>query len=261
MFLENIVRSVDFTHLKYISLLTTLRQYGYKFYLYRECIQPDKLTAPHVILRHDVDRRPSFALALARLENQHNVVSTYFFRTKPLCLSPRIVKMVAGLGHDVGYHYEDFCDAKADHSLAWETFQRNLNKLSIPGGVKTIAMHGSILSPWNNLDLWNHYDYRRCGVLFEAFLDMDWDKYTYFTDTGRSWDQKFNLRDKLHCQSPNHSVVTTDDLICFLKTFKGNLVISTHPERWAGGYLSYLTSLCIDITANNIKQLLRIARN
>ena len=44
-------------------------------------------------------------------------------------------------------------------------------------------MHGSPLSKWNDLDLWDNYDFKKYGILGEAFMSIDYDNVDYFTDT------------------------------------------------------------------------------
>ena len=54
--------------------------------------------------------------------------------------------------------------------------------------VKTICMHGSPLSKWDNRDLWKRYNYRDYGIIAEPYFDVDFDEVFYITDTGRRWD-------------------------------------------------------------------------
>lgn len=62
---------------------------------------------PHafVLLRHDVDARPDNALRMARLEHSLGIRGTYYFRM-PHTFDPPIIKEIAALGHEIGYHYE-----------------------------------------------------------------------------------------------------------------------------------------------------------
>mgnify|MGYP001610119665 CR=1 FL=1 len=64
------------------------------------------------LIRHDVDITPWAALAMARLEHEEGVTTTYYFRLHApfynLC-APEImalVQEVAALGHEVGLHHE-----------------------------------------------------------------------------------------------------------------------------------------------------------
>jgi hypothetical protein len=59
------------------------------------------------LLRHDVDRLPKNALKVAQLENRLGIQSVYFFRMVSHVFKPEIIKQIASLGHEIGYHYED----------------------------------------------------------------------------------------------------------------------------------------------------------
>ena len=59
--------------------------------------------------------------------------------------------------------------------------------------VKTICMHGSPLSRYDNRDLWNRYDFKDCWIVGEAYLSIK--DVNYFSDTGRSWNWKNKMRD------------------------------------------------------------------
>ena len=61
-----------------------------------------------IVLRHDVDRLPENSLAFARLQDDLEIRATYYFRIVPESFNPRIIEQIAGLRHEVGYHYEDF---------------------------------------------------------------------------------------------------------------------------------------------------------
>ena len=82
--------------------------------------------------------------------------------------------------------------------LAICDFERNLEKLRELYPVKTICMHGSPLSEWDNRDLWKRYNYRDFGIIAEPYFDVDFKEILYWTDTGRRWDgDAFNIRDKV----------------------------------------------------------------
>ena len=78
------------------------------------------------------------------------------------------------------------------------SFQNNLEKLRQIVPVKTICMHGSPRSKYDNRHLWEKYDYRDWGIIGEPYFDMDFDEVFYLTDTGRRWDGwKVSVRDKV----------------------------------------------------------------
>jgi len=84
------------------------------------------------------------------------------------------------------------------YSEAFRDFKENLEKLRKLYPVKTICVHGSPLSKWDNRDLWKRYDYRDFGIIAEPYFDIEFSDVLYLTDTGRRWDgNAFNIRDKV----------------------------------------------------------------
>jgi hypothetical protein len=100
-----------------------------------------------------VDRKPENALKMAELEHALGVCSTYYFR-HPHTFIPEIIEQVLSLGHEVGYHYEVLAKAKGDYEEAIGLFARELEEFRSLCDVRTICMHGSPLSRYDNRDLW-----------------------------------------------------------------------------------------------------------
>ena len=250
---------LDFTFEKYRQLINILKERRYAFYTFKDIVVNNtNLKSPHVILRHDVDRLPMRALKLARLEYILKIKSTYFFRSKPISFDEKIIKRIVDWGHEIGYHYEDFSGAKGNKVLAWKSFKNNLAKFNKFGKIVSIAMHGSPLSKWDNRILWDYYDYRELGVKIEAYKDIPWDNYIYFTDVGRSWDSKDNLRDRVKgFIYTNKKIKTTDELIDYICNSDHNFIISTHPERWTDNKIGWLQVLITDTCLNFIKKIYR----
>ena len=65
------------------------------------------------------------------------------------------------------------------YSEAFRDFKENLEKLRKLYPVKTICMHGSPLSKWDNRDLWTKYDYRDFGIIGEPYFDVDFNEVFY----------------------------------------------------------------------------------
>ena len=59
---------IDFTLSTYKKLISTLQSQGYFFQTFQEYINKPKIKV--VILRHDVDRKPENALAIAKIEKE-----------------------------------------------------------------------------------------------------------------------------------------------------------------------------------------------
>jgi len=197
---------MDFTLSAYKKLISTLQSQGYFFQTFKEYIQNPKEKV--VILRYDVDRLPGNSLKTALLENELGIRATYFFRTIAQTFKAQIIKEIAEMGHEVGYHYENLSEiskekrVKSEEKLfkfAIDDFRLSLEKLRKLYPVKTICMHGSPLSKWDNRDLWKKYDYRDYGIIAEPYFDVNFGEVFYLTDTGRRWDgDSVSVRDKVN---------------------------------------------------------------
>jgi len=205
---------MDFTTSTFSALISTLKDSGYSLMPFESYIsmQPDNA----VILRHDVDRRPGTSLKTAEIENRLGVRGTYYFRAHPDSFDISVIRQIAGLGHEIGYHYEDLTDAVKKTKdkrqkrfkpgirneeelvkIALDSFRGNLNMIRQIVPVKTICMHGSPLSKWDSRLLWKYYDYRDLGIVAEPYFDVNLDNLLYLTDTGRRWDgDSVSIRDK-----------------------------------------------------------------
>jgi hypothetical protein len=169
-----------------------------------------------VVLRHDVDRSPVNSLIFAAIQHEAGIVGTYYFRVAKESWDERIITQIAELGHEIGYHYEDFDLVVKKHraqssgfrtrktseselaELAIESFLKNMDRMRKIATVKSICMHGSPLSKWDNRLLWKYYDYKEYGIYLEPYFDVDFTNMLYLTDTGRSWSgSRFSIRDKV----------------------------------------------------------------
>jgi hypothetical protein len=234
---------VDFTLIAYKLLLDSLGDHGFQFQTFADFIKnPKKKT---VILRHDVDHLPENSLKIAQIENGFDIPVTYYFRMVKGVYNEEIIRAIAGLGHEIGYHYENLSLFRGKYELAIRNFELNLEKLRKIYPVKTICMHGSPLSKWDNRDLWEKYDYRHFGIIGDPYFDVDFNKVFYLTDTGRRWDGvSVSVRDKVGNQ---RSAVggrrsgerwprfhSTFEIIDAVKTgkFPEKAMITVHPQRW-----------------------------
>ena len=102
------------------------------------------------------------------------------------------------MGHEVSYHYEDLSLSMGDYQKAIALFVNNLSLIRQYYPAKTICMHGSPTSKWDNRDIWDYYNYRDFGIIAEPYFDVDFSTVFYITDTGRSWN---NWGNKLKRQS------------------------------------------------------------
>jgi len=251
----------DFTLHAFELLLDRLQEQGQNFITFEQYCQ-SKFSDRYIIMRHDVDKNPESALHLAELEHKRNIRASYYFRAAGFERSASVVREIVGLGHEVGYHYEDLSVAKGNLQRAIVLFSRNLSILRDLYPVKTICMHGSPLSRYDNRSIWEHYDYRKFGVTGEPYFDVDFSEVIYLTDTGRRWDgTDFSIRDKV--ESPlGHGYRSTFEII----TGFGNgrlprkAMITIHPHRWTDQVVPWLKELVWQNTKNLGKRYLVLRR-
>lgn len=249
---------MDFTFEKYQELLTALKNSGMTF-----------------TLRHDVDARPQNSLATAKQEATLGLKAIYYFRAVPQSWDDNIIKEIAALGHEIGYHYECLTTCQGDIDAAWQDFQQNLTKLRQLASVHCICMHGSPHSKWDSRDMWERYDYRSQGITgcetpkiaAEPYLDTDWSQTFYLTDTGRCWDgYHVSVRDRipqyhdlwmkqgLHFHYTDDIIKALSDKDSPLQQTGYHLLINTHPQRWNPFGIEWIKEAVWQNIKNHIKR-------
>lgn len=239
---------MDFTLNKYTSLLNAFQAYGF-----------DSL-----VLRHDVDLLPGNSLRTARMEAEKEMWGIYYFRAVPESWDERIIREIAALGHEIGYHYESLTTCNGDVDAAYEDFCRNLARLREIVPVKSICMHGSPRSPYDSKDIWKKYDYHALGIESEPYLDTDFSKTFYLTDTGRRWDgYKVSVRDKIpryqdEWTAKGLTFHTTDDVIDGLcqGRIPLNIMVTVHPQRWNPFGIQWGKELVMQNAKNLVKGIM-----
>ena len=228
------VVSDDFTVEAYADLLDAIDEGGYAFLTVAEYLASSDLPERFVVLRHDVDR----TFEVDR------------------------VRRVRALGHEVGYHYEDYVRTNGDLSAAHDRFGQNLERFrcEVPGSIRTVCMHGNPLSPHDNRAMWTDPDapgFTEYGLLGEAYLSMDFVDVDYFSDTGRTWrDGVLKIKD--HTMGEGEKAVapnTTADLAALFREGEiDRACVLAHPERWADSFGELLLARSTDGAVNAVKR-------
>lgn len=247
----------DYTLEIYEALLLQALQSGYQFQTFEQYIENPK-AGKVLVLRHDVDRIPINAYKMAKIERKVGVDASYFFRIVKSVWNPKIIKDVTDLGHEVAYHYEDLTITKGDYEKAIKHFEHHLAELRKFYPSKTICMHGSPMTKWDNRKIWDKYNYRDYGIIAEPYFDVDYSQTFYVTDTGRSWDNaEFNVRDRVN-SGFDITINSTHHLIQLFKEGKmpEKVIINTHPHRWFSPGLNWYKELIMQNLKNRIKRLI-----
>jgi len=212
---------MNFTVKTLKELLDSLQSDGYLFVSVSDYLKIVNNITKQIILRHDVDACPLNSLGTARMEHELGIRGTYYFRMVPGSYDEAVIREIAGMGHEIGFHYEtlsqisnrlsktgyrlpvigyrfDSMEEEERLDMAYQMFAENLDKLREIVPVETICMHGSPLSRFDNREIWKKYDYKELGIIGEASMDVDFSKVAYYTDTGRRWDgARMSVRDKI----------------------------------------------------------------
>lgn len=248
---------MDFTIEQYKRLLQSLVAQGYAFQTFRDFLGKPESKA--IVLRHDVDLLPYNSLAFARIQAQQRVRGVYYFRAVPESWNEDVIREIASLGHEIGYHYECLTTCKGDMKEAIADFEKNLSALRRLAPVSTICMHGSPMSRYDSKDLWKHYRYRDYGIVGEPYFDVDFSRVFYLTDTGRRWDgDKVSVRDKVNAVATELSFHSTAEIIRFADAGKlpSQIMFTFHPQRWNNSLVLWTKELLLQNVKNVVKRLL-----
>ena len=245
----------DFTLKSYESLIRTFQQAGYQFQTFEE-MMADPIEGRSVVMRHDVDELAWNALRMARLENFLGVRSTYFFRVVKQSNVPEVIKQIVALGHEIGYHYEDLAMAKGNDVKATASFESNLDYFRSYYPVRSVCMHGSSTSKFDNRLLWKKHSLSDYGLVGEPYFSVDFEKVYYLTDTGYAWDGgKFATRDIVE-SGFSLKFHTTSQIVECIKAgkFPEKALILAH-TLWTDSLVQWYWLHIREFFRNNIKRL------
>jgi hypothetical protein len=252
----------DFTLTTYKELLQKSFNNGYSFQTFQGFIH--QLIEKAIILRHDVDRKPGNALVIGKIEKEIGIKASYFFRIVKESYDENIIRQIADMGHEIGYHYENLSEISKQKrvkskeelfELAIEDFESNLEKFRKIYPVKTICMHGSPFSKYDNKKIWDKYDYRDYGIIAEPYFDIDFNEVFYITDTGRSWNNSnASIRDKVNSKF-DIKIKNTRHLIEKIQNneLPDKIMINVHPQRWNDAFVPWVSEL----VRQNIKNIVK----
>jgi hypothetical protein len=245
---------IDFTLKIYLTLLDTLIKHGYSFQTFSDyLLNPGSRV---IVLRHDVDARKMNSLQFALLQHNRGITGSYYFRMVPQSFDEGIIRKIAAMGHEIGYHYETMDIAKGNVDEAYNEFCRQLEILRKLVPIRTICMHGSPLSPFDNKALWDKYNYKNLDIIGEPYFDIDYSKVAYLTDTGRRWNGAgVSVRDKVK-DAYNFNFTSTNDLINNISKLPDQAMITFHPQRWSDHPLNWTFEFVSQTLKNPIKRLL-----
>ena len=264
---------LDFTFKKYIELIQAIAESDYGVLRIKDYLQLKEKTAKFIILRHDVDMDPFQQLKFAKIESDYGIFSSYYFRYTDEILKPEAIDEISSLGHEIGYHYEILTKARGDITKAIEIFRSELKYFQKKWDTVTICPHGgatveninayslrdlsklpfkllsnkNIFSNWNNSKIWDSYNIKDFDLIGDAYLSIDFDNILYLSDTGRSWSNKYKIKDivgKSNNPYQHVKIKRTNEVIDLIneETVR-HIYILAHAEHWRDNFRDWLVWL------------------
>lgn len=251
----------DFTLSCYQTLCKAITHSAYRAMTFSEYFREGYPGSGIILLRHDVDENVRFSLDMARLEHENGLKSTYYFRTAKKVFVPAAMDRIQLYGHEIGYHYEtlDKCHGNVDEAI--QLFRKELELFRKRYDVRTACMHGNPLSRFDNRDIWKKCRASDFGLLGEPYLSLDYGKFAYYSDSGRSWSsEKLKIKDTVRANQ-KIQITNTHELADVLgRIYPLNVCILTHPERWNKNVPDYMYRLMIDSAYILGKKVISLAK-
>jgi hypothetical protein len=274
-----------FTFKSYRQLLDAIIKAGYAIHgIERILIDRREGAVPegkYVSIRHDVDYYPSRALILATIESEKKISTTYYIRRRFFDSDIDLVRRIAALGHQIGYHYEEVdthqkapnLQVGRDAAGFFIGSLLDIDKLGFP--IRTICAHGNPLTDVDNRQVVhllrdeNYIDrlaftYDRDQVkakvsdrlVGDASIDITGDDFDlYIPDTGR-FNPKYNLKDRID-DCPISGLSGLNDFQRILSDQSNRRIyMNMHPDRWSGDPATWLFDFTLDTAKNMIKKLI-----
>ncbi|MHA6332444.1 hypothetical protein ACXYL9_02070 [Qipengyuania sp. CAU 1752] len=132
--------------------------------------QPDRGS---LYLKHDVEARIDRAVRMARIEAEEGHCATYYVQGDLLESKGADAQLqeIAGLGHEVSFHYDVLDSNEGDYNAAQAEFAQYCARFTALGNkVTTVCPHGN---PTKSRDGWNsNKDFFRSVKVRERYPDM-----------------------------------------------------------------------------------------
>jgi len=277
----------DFSLEKYKQIILVFANKGFKSLSLFEALESIDLYSREKIflIRHDIDTKYDLPIALkmAQFEAERGIIATYYFRTVPETLNLGIIRQIANLGHEIGYHYEVMAFEKGNENNAIARFKNDLELLRSVYPVKTICQHGGAMGIYNttslkglfkiardyffgslkieyyvSIDLWRKYKFEDFGLIGDAYLSLDFKQIKYFSDTGQRWDgHETRILDKID-EGENAFITTrtSNELINLIESGKvPRINLLVHPANWNDNIFNWLKWGLLQKLRNLLKRI------
>lgn len=240
------------TYKEYIEFCQQICHAGVSLYTAEKaCNNIGDLNKPFVIMKHDVEDKPGKALKISKIEHSLGIKATYyvhaFFLKNPK--SVRIIKEIAGLGHEIGYHFDVLDNNDGDKVNAIKEFREALLQFADKGfEIKTVCPHGNPLKKRvgysSNKDFFLDIEIQKMFSdlvdVYITFPDMVDKDYCYITDAGYSYSYRDAKSTKTDATEELLPLNNKDEIIKMIQEGK-SMIISTHSHRYVRfGFMTWI---------------------
>ena len=195
---ENKKMGISFTFEGYTTLIDSLKDIGYIFTDYHSYEKYPRC----VILRHDIDNSIEKALAIAKLEYELGVKSTFFTLLRTDFYNPASkrglsgLKNIRSLGHEVGLHFDEMAYYKIDDVVKAIKNEASILSDILEAPITTVSMHRP-----SQKTLDSNYD---LTPMINSYGKTFFNDFKYLSDSRRRWREptleiiKSGQYDRLH---------------------------------------------------------------
>ena len=231
------------TYKEYIKFCQSLQDAAVQVYSVEKAVAcKDDLSKQFVVLKHDVEAKLEKAVRISEIESRYGIKSTYYVHAFFLQNPKNIImlKQIADLGHEIGYHYDVLDANDGDREKAVKEFTEAISRFADNGFViKTVCPHGNPLKKRvgysSNKDFFLDPSIREAFSnivdVYITFPELVANKYLYITDAKYSYFYRDAQTTKTDATEELIPLNGQDEIISRIKD--GNsMVISTHTHRY-----------------------------
>lgn len=233
--------SRDFLLREIQERFASFRQYA----LMRDVIDLPTSPDDRIILRFDVERDLEHHKLLARKFADTGIQGTFYFHTRRECYAADILREIAGMGHEIGFHHECIDRCGGDFDKARELFCREVDLFRRDGfELLTVCGHGEAGLPKQG--------YRFNWELFDRFPNL-------LSDLGIKGEVYLWLRD----HDPLYASDTFSNYPKFerkLAQAKGDpriMMVLIHLHRWRANFAATTIEIGRDLGRQLCNRILR----
>jgi hypothetical protein len=225
----------------YADIVKTAQRKGYRIVSLEDWCENFMDSSAHLpqnktlILRHDVDHMPSSALAIAKIESQYLVKSTFYFRWSTA--DKKVIDDIVKLNGEIGFHYETLSRyalvngldrPERIDDLTMTTCKAKLKKeielfKNYFGNIKSIVHHGDAV--------WKKINAKNSDIIRNAKPEEFGIKYLvteeYLAHAIDVWVSESTLTSVVDAIAQNQPVI----------------LFNSHPQYWVSGFAYLLNRL------------------